>query len=304
MLVNFKRILKYAFADFYRNKGISVAAVFVLTSFTMLITGLFLVRGAGVFLVQTIESKIDVTAYFKEEVPEEDILNAKSEIMRLVSEIKEVRYISKEDALNDFTQKHKDNDVLLVALAEAGGNPFLPSLNITTGGEVGQYEKIDEILQSGEFGGLIEKIDFSQKKDTIQKVFSIIGSVNRFGIGLGAVLALIAAFVVFSTVKLAVENSRDEINTMKIVGAPHWFIKAPFVAQGAIFGFISLIVCLIIALLSAYFIAPRLAIVMPGFNLFGYLVSNFWIIVLIQLGFGAGLAIISSLIAVNRCLKH
>lgn len=303
MLTNLKRVLKYAFYDFYRNKGISIAAIFILASFTLLTTGIFLARGAGIFLIKTIEDKIDVMAYFKEEISEEDILSAKDEIIRLVPEIKKIQYVSKKEALNNFTQKHKENDILLVALEEAGGNPFLPSLNIITAGEVEQYEEINEILHNEKFGEMIEKIDFSQKKNTIEKVFSITRAINRLGIGLGLTLAIIAAFVVFSAVKLAVENKRDEINTMKIVGSPHWFIRAPFVAQGFIFGFISFAVCLAITLIGVYFIAPRLSIVLSGFNLFNYFVSNFWILTLIQLGLVSFVAIISSLAAVNKCLK-
>src|SRR3989344_2329773 len=232
MLANFKRILNFALTDFFRHKGMSVAAIFVLTITILLVTSLFMLRGASNYLIETVRNKIDITAYFKEDAQEQEILNVKEELLKEIPSIKNVQYVSKENALADFNEKHQDDSVIADALVEVGGNPFLPSLNITTNGQPAEYETIANILQRDQFSGLIEKVDFSEKKDTIEKVFSITRSINQFGIIVGAILFLVALMVVFNTIKLIIENSKEEINTMRIVGASSWFIKAPFIAQG------------------------------------------------------------------------
>lgn len=303
MFTNLKRALNFALIDFNRNKGVSLAAIFVLTVTTLLITGLFFVQGTGNYLILTIQNKIDVAAYFKQDTREEDILSIKDRLLNNSPEIKNVQYVSREDALEEFTKRHQENETFSKALLEVGDNPFLPSLNITTTGNPSSYEQISNILQSNEFSEIIEKVDFSQKKDTIEKVFSITSSINRFGLALSLLLILVATLVVFNTIKLVINGSKEEINNMRIVGAPSWFIRSPFVIEGAIFGLISFAVCFLLTLLLSYFLATGLKSIMPGFDLFAYFISNFWIVILIQLASGVGLGAICSFIAVKKYLS-
>ena len=303
MFINYKRVFNFAIVDFYRNKGISIAAIFILIVTILLFTGLFFVRGVSNFLVLTIQDKIDITAYFKKDTNEQDILDVKDKILKISPDIKNVEYVSKEEALEEFSEKHKDNSVFSKALTEVGDNPFLPSLNIITNGNPDLYEEIPKILEQEQFSGIIEKVDFLQKKDIIQKVFSTTSSINKFGLGLGIIFVLVAILVVFNTIKLVIDRSKEEIKTMMIVGASSWFIKAPFIIEGAIFGFISFVVCFFITILSSYLLSSSFALVMPGFNMLNYFISNFWTIVFMQLFSGVGLGVVFSGVAVKKYLK-
>ncbi len=304
MLTNLKRVFSFALADFYRNKGISLAAIFVLTVTTLIITGLFLVQDASHFLILSVQNKIDITAYFKQDTPEQDILNVKDEILKISPEIKQVTYVSKEQALNEFTEKNKGNDVFSKALGEVGGNPFLPSLNIITTGKPSLYEQVSNILESDRYSNIVEKVDFSQKKDTIEKVYSITSNINTFGLILGAIFLLIAVTVIFNTMRLVIYISKEEIAIMRAVGAPNWFVRAPFLFEGAIFGFISFVICFLTTILLVYFLSPGLASIIPGFNIFDRFLSNIWYIILIQLASGVGFGVISSFLAVRKYLNE
>jgi cell division transport system permease protein len=303
MFTSLKRITSFAISDFARNKGISLAAIFVLVVTIMLVTGLFFFQGTATYLTLQLQNKIDITAYFKSEALEQDILNVKDEILKMSPNIKGVEYISKEQALQIFNEKHKDNGVLARAIEEVGDNPFLSSLNITTNGDPSQYEQVANVLQTADFSKLIDKVDFSQKKDTIEKVYSIISNINRFGIIFGAILIILAILVVFNTIKLAIDNSKEEISTMRIVGATDWFIRGPFIVQGMIYGLVSSIICFLLSALFTYFISSKIEVMLPGFSSFSYFKTNLWIFVLIQLGFGIGVGVISSFIVVKRYLK-
>ncbi|MBU2539874.1 ABC transporter permease [Patescibacteria group bacterium] len=302
MLITFKRVLKFAWKDFSRNRANNFAAIFVLVIPILLATALLVFQGVSTSVVSQIKEKIDVTAYFKSGATEDDVLNVKTELLKLSSEIKEVQYVSKEKALQDFTERHKDNPDFLNALEEVGGNPFLASLNIKTEAPL-QYEKVTSFLTAGPFSQFIEKVDYSQKKDTIEKIFSITSSINKFGFALGAVLFLIAILVVLNTIKLAVDSSREEITAMRLVGASNWFIRGPFIIQGAICGFAALLICMVISGLAAYFLSSAVAVLVSGFNLFGYFISNFWTILLIQIIFGVVLGALASFILVRTYLK-
>jgi len=303
MFKNFKRILKFAFDDFSRNKGTSVAAIFMLTIIILFVTGLFFFQGLANYLTSQLKNTIDITAYFKAATSEEDILDVKDKILKISPNIKSIEYVSKEQALADFNEKHKDNPVLVKSLEEVGDNPFLPSLNIITNGDPQQYASVSNILQTSDFGKLIEKVDFSQKKSTIEKVYSVTTNISLYGIIIEIILVIIALLVIYNTIELTIESSKNEIATMKVVGASDWFIKGPFVMQGAFYGIISFIICFSILVLCSYFLSPQASAILPGFGIWNYFLTNWWIFVLIQLGFGVGLGAISALIVVKKHLE-
>ena len=303
MFTNFKRVINFAISDFAREKGVSIAAIFVLTITILLVTGLFFFHGMAGYLTSQIQDKIDITAYFKDGTQEQDVLNVKEEIFKMSPNIKNIEYISKDQALASFNGKHQDNAVLVKALQEVGNNPFLPSLNITTNGEPSQYASVSNILQTSDFSKLIEKVDFSQKKDIIEKVYSITKNINTIGIILGIILILVAILVVFNTVKLAIENSKEEISTMRIVGASDWFIKGPFVIQGVMYGIVAFLICILVTGLSSYFLSSQISAVLPGFNVFDYFLNNLWIFMAMQICFGVGVGVISALVVVKKYLN-
>jgi cell division transport system permease protein len=189
------------------------------------------------------------------------------------------------------------------ALAQVGDNPFLPSLNIMTTGNPLQYQQVADVLQSDKFNQLVERVDYSEKKDTIEKVFYITRDINNYGLVTVVILVILAILVVLNTIKLAIDSSKEEITTMRMVGASSWFVRAPFIIQGILFGSISFVICFVFTLLLSYLLSSKLAFVMPGFSLSAYFIKNLWLIILIQFGFGAGLGALSSIIVVNKYLK-
>ncbi|MFI5205881.1 MAG: cell division protein FtsX [Candidatus Paceibacterales bacterium] len=164
MFTNFKRAFKFAFADVSRSWGISLAAILILTVTIFSLTGLFFLHGITQSIIGQVQNKTDITAYFKTDTQEADILTAKDKLASLDPDIKNIQYISKDQALAIFTQKHQDNPVYTNALNQVGDNPLLASLNITTNGDPAQYQKIAAILAGDQFSALVDHVDFSQKK--------------------------------------------------------------------------------------------------------------------------------------------
>lgn len=298
----FSRILKFAFQDLNRNKGITIATIFVLVVTMTLVSGIFFFQGMMSHLTSIIQNKIDITAYFNEDVSEDQILAVKETILQSSDGIKKIEYVSKDQALADFSEKHQNSAVLEKALEQVGENPFLPSLNIVTNGETAQYEQVSNILETSDFAKLINKVDYSEKKDTIEKVYSITSNINRFGIIAGIILVIVAILVVFNTIKLAVDSSKAEISTMRIVGASDSFVRGPFIIQGVIYGMIAFIICILLMGGFTFLMASKLEVILPGFDLLDYFMSNLWLLILIQLGFGVGVGVISSFVVIKKYL--
>lgn len=300
MPISLKRIIRSGWLNFSRNSGLSLATIFIMVMTISLVTSLFLFRDITQFLISGLEEKIDISVYFKTATQEEDILRFREEINK-IPEVKNIEYVSREAALERFTQRYKDNQVIMESLAEVG-NPLLASLNIKAR-EASQYTTVTNFLETSSYKNLIDKVDYYQRKPVIERIFSITSAINKTGIGFSLILAIVAILVAFNTIRLAIYNSKEEISFMRLVGASNWFIRGPFLVQGAISGFAAALITLLIFTGALFFLSPKLEILFPGLNIFNSFIGNLGILFLIQIFTGVGLGVVSSIIAIRKYLK-
>ncbi|MFH1582383.1 MAG: permease-like cell division protein FtsX, partial [bacterium] len=281
---SFKRIFKSGWNGFFRDGGMIAANVFVLIMAISVFTSLFLFKNISNFIVDSIEDKVDISVYFEYEVLEDEILDVKEEISG-IPEVKEVNYVSKDEALENFIERHSDDETLMQSLEEVGVNPFLASLNIKAF-EFRQYEEISSFLKGSIFQTKIEKIDYYEREPVIERVFSLTSTFSRIGIVLSVILALVAILVVFNTIRLAIYNFREEIRIQRLVGASNWFIRGPFLVQGVMAGMFAGLICLALFGLITWLFNSTIQGIFPGLNVFSLFISNIWFILFLQLGTG------------------
>ena len=272
-----------------------------MTSTILLASSLFLFRDVSRFLIISLQEKADFSVYFKEDALEDDVFGVRDELAK-IPEVKDVSYISKEQALAEFTARHKDDAILMGSVQEVGGNPFLSSLKIKAL-EASQYQAVAGFLENSSFKDVIENIDYQDRKPLIERLFSISSNIDKGGIILSAILFLIAILVSFNTIRLSIYNLREEIKIQRLVGAENWFIRGPFLAQGAIVGAFSALASLLVISFLAWFLSPKVAILFSGLNLSAIFLHNFWLILLLQLAIGIGLGTISASLSVRKYLK-
>ena len=301
MFTLLKRIIKAGFTNFQRQSSLSTATVFILVITTVLISSLFLAQYITRAVISNLQEKVDISVYFKEEVSEKEILEVKGELFK-IPEVKDVEYISKEQALQNFVEMNKDNPRIMEGLETVGVNPLLAALNIRAR-EAAQYENIFGFLEKSPFKSLIDHANYPQKKLVIQRLFSITSNVNKAGIILSIILASVAVLVAFNTIRIAIYNSKEEISIMKLVGASNWFIRGPFIIQGIICGILSTLIAFSTFTGICYFLGPKLEILSPGLDVFNYFTANFITIFLIQLTVGTGMGVLSSIIAIRKYLE-
>ncbi len=301
MMTSLKRVIKSGLKGFLRNTGLTVATLFIMLMVIFLISSLYLFNQASDILISSIQDKVDISVYFKDTTSSQDIIEFKSELDNM-EEVKNVEYVTKEDALASFTERHKDDPVLMESLAELGANPFLASLNIRAS-QASQYEQINSFLEDSSLASSIEKIDYYRRKPVIDKLFSLTSSLNKGGLVFSLVLGVIAVLVAFNTIRIAIYNSKEEISVMRLVGASNWFIRGPFVIQGIISGLAAVVIALILSLVLSYFLDSTIREIAPDISIFRLFLGNFWVLLLIQLLVGIGLGALSSLIAVRKYLK-
>jgi len=301
MLTSLKKIIKFSFENISRNKGLFLTTIFIIVIATSLISGLFVLRHLTNSLVDSLKDKVDISVYFTLNAPEEEIMRVKEQLSQ-VPEVKEVKYISKEEALTIFKERHKNDPVIMESLEEIGDNPLAAHLNVKAW-QASQYEQISNFLESSPFSDIIDKIDYYQNKTIIERLFSISAAVQKVSFIFIIVSAILAVLVAFNTVRLGILDFKKEISIMRLVGASNWFIRGPFVVQGAISGMLAVVISLIIFAVGCWFLTPKIEILSSGFSLFNYFKSHLGSIALIQLVCGLCLGIIPSLFAIRKYLK-
>jgi len=295
------RILKSGWLNFWRNKWLSIATISIMVLTIFVMSSLVVINVLGQTILKNLQDRIDVSVYLKPEVEESEIVKIRSDLMFL-DEVRSVEYVSAEEALNKFKEKHQDNPILMQSLKELGVNPLQPSLNIKAQ-VASQYESIVKFLEQGKYKNLIDKINYQQNKELIERLLKFSSTVQRIGIIISLILALIAGLVTFNTIRLAMYNWREEISVMRLVGASDWYIRGPFLIEGMLYGVLAAFFTLIIFYPLLYFFSPKITSFIPGSDIFYWFKVNFWQVFLFQIIIGILLGGLSSLLAIRRYLK-
>ncbi len=88
----------------------------------------------------------------------------------------------------------------------------------------------------------VEDVEFGA--DRLRLLFSVVDIVRSVGLLLSIVLLASALFFVFSTIRMAVNSRRDEIEILALVGATPSFIRLPFFIGGALQGLVGALVAM------------------------------------------------------------
>ena len=260
------------------------------------------------YSLNKVKDKVDVNVYFLTSAPEDGILSVKKSLEAL-PEVSSVEYISRDQALVDFKEKHKDDELTLQAIDELGENPLGGSLNIKAK-EPSQYAGIAKFLDSTnsdllskDGSKIIDKVNYSQNKLIIEKLSNIISSANTIGLWLAIIFIIISILITFNTIKLTIFMAKDEISVMRLVGASGKYVKGPFVVSGILCGVVSSVIILVLCGLFTFWISKYHSLYFSGFDLFQYFVNNFLKILAVIMGSGIVLGALASYMAVHKYLK-
>lgn len=305
-IIKIKRVFRSGVTNFWRNGFVSLSSLVVMFITLFMISSLIFMSAILKFSLQEIKNKVDINVYFTSNAAETDIFSLKKSIER-ISEVDSVAYISKDEALVNFKERHKDDALTLEALDELGENPLTASLSIKAK-EPSQYEGIAKFLSSEDplSGGnnpIIEKVNYYQNKVVIDKLTLITSAANRVGFWVAILFLIISIVITFNTIRLAIFISKDEISVMRLVGASGRYVKGPFVVSGILYGVVSATLVMIVFFGLTYWIGSLSKNFFVGLDLFDFYLKNFSQIFLIVFGSGIGLGAVASYLAVHRYLK-
>ena len=210
----------------WRNKSMGLASIVSICSMLLILGGITF----GVFvannIVNDMKTKVDqIDIILKPEVAPARVREIKKELQK-IENIKDVKYVSKEEALSKMKEQWKENSFLLDGMESA-----LPE----------SYEvKVESIENSTTVASSISNIKDVEKvvyyKDIVDKITKMSQIVKYVGISLVGVLLLVSFFIMSITIKLTVIARRKEISIKKYIGATNMSITGPFVVEGMVLG--------------------------------------------------------------------
>src|SRR3990167_6257909 len=163
------RITKLGLTNFWRNRWLSLASTLVMT-LTLLIISLFVVMTIVIGkTTDRIKAKMDITVYFKDSATTEEISDLQ-EVVAARADVKEVRYISKDEALQIWNERQKNLRIRELITPEE--NPLPRSLAIK-GQEAEQLNAIADFLARKANNSIIHKISYEENKAVIDKLLAI-----------------------------------------------------------------------------------------------------------------------------------
>lgn len=301
-----KRVIKSGFIGFWRNSFVSLASIMVMVITLFVIGSLIFVNALLSASLEQIRDKVDINVYFTLEAQEENILQVQQALEGL-PEVESVTYTSREEALEEFRERHRDDEVALQALEELEENPLQASLAVKAA-DPSHYERIASFLEqdpSALAGGesIIAKINFTENRTVIDRLTQVINAMEKFGLAVTITLVASSILIVFNTIRLAIYTAREEIAVKRLVGASHAYIRGPFVFEGVMYGVIAALITLIAFYPLTVWLGPKTAGFFGNVNIFTYYTQNFGAIFLTLMGSGIVLGAISSFMAVKKYLK-
>ncbi|HTE21693.1 MAG TPA: permease-like cell division protein FtsX [Candidatus Limnocylindria bacterium] len=307
-LITQLRIIKTGMQYFVRNLTLAIAAIAVMVITLTII--LFSVIANATFnkTIQDITDKIDISIYLKDEVAKN--VEQRTQViddLKKIENVREVNYVSKEDALEKYKADNKDKPDLLTAIS-ATDNPLPASLQVKPV-DPNRIDEIKAFIEKPEIKALqSEETSYSgDRKTAIDKISQATSFLQRAGIVGIVIFMIVSILIIFNTIRMTIFNRRDELQIMRLLGASTWFIRGPFVVETVVYGIISAMVSVVICntlfvVSSSAFEASSLGVLDITFAS-QYFKDRYWIILTSQLLIGILIGAASSAIATRRYLK-
>lgn len=219
-------VLAEGLAGFRRNGAMSAAAVTISMVTLTAIGSALAVAAALDHNARYLEERIEVVAYLRDGLTQGQ-LDALRERLAALPGARGLVYVSKEEALGRLQQSVGEQVDVRDLLTR---NPLPASYVLTADGPA----HLAAIAAAAREFPEVE--DVSDGSLAASRLLRVIGILRLAGAWAGGALALATLVIIAGAIQLTVLARRAEIEVMRLVGATSWFIRGPFLVEGAMTG--------------------------------------------------------------------
>lgn len=298
--------IRTALDSIRRSPFQALAAIFVLTLTFFVATNLAIMVYSSARLLKYFETRPQVIAFLKEDASSEAISDLQNKLSAN-PKIKEVRYVSKEEALEIYKKATADKPLLSELVSPS---IFPASLEFSLMDLSSAQEIIDEL--KGE--PTVDQVGFTASLggeeslgDVVSRLRTLTWYLRAGGATFVGILSLTSFLVLVVIIGMRMTARRGEIEILSLIGATSGFIRSPIVIEALVYSAVGVFVGWFFAFLIWLYLAPNIISYFKEFpvlpegtlNIF-YLFGG---VLLIELITGFLLALIGSMIAVRRAQR-
>lgn len=296
------RALKVATNNIIRNKILSIATIFVIATIIFIFNIIIGVNFIAKDALNNLNKKLDIIVYLKESTSENDITKL-TDNLKEIAGVADVKYVSKEEAL---AQLKKTNPDLTLSFEKYKlENPLPASINITTQDPDAQKSVRDELLQP-KYQTYLNTLP-SEKDTSSEKIINSVSenliNLNNFTYQIVFWMVIIfiigGTLIILNAIQMTVHTRNQEISIMKLVGAPYYSIRLPFMLESIIYATLAVILSFFIL----YFVSTQISVggnvLLSHFNIleFGKIFIGEWACTIV-------IAMLSTFIATDNYLHR
>ncbi|GBD99387.1 cell division protein FtsX [bacterium BMS3Abin07] len=262
-----------------REKWINLLSVITI-GFALLILSITVFTLYNVELIaKRLPGKFTIMVYLKDGLPGNEIKHSEA-LLKRDSLVKSVVYISKEKAYRELRHNLRGAEYILEGLNE---NPLSPSFEVKIKKDRFSMEKVEALINRLKSKPYVDDIDYGRQ--ILDFVQSFRTAMRAVGIFFSVLIFFAIIFVIYTTVKILFYRRNEEIETYKLLGATAGFIRAPFLIEGGIIGFVGGIFG-VVESYTFYYVLVRLAEEFPLLKYLSFPVNMFGVMPIIGLLLG------------------
>jgi cell division transport system permease protein len=200
-------------------------------------------------VVASLERELEIAAFLKPDAQAAAILNE----IKTWPEVSQVKLQTREEALAILQLDYP----YLAQAREFIQNPLPDTIRL-------KLTDPQEVREVGRRIARIEGVDGVEYGGALTEQLVRVLAGLRIAVNILIVLLLLnTLFSVMGTIRLSIENRREELRVMQLVGATRSFIQGPFVAEGTLLTLSAGLVALGLGVLSYRFLAGALQNLLP-----------------------------------------
>ncbi len=287
-----KLLTREALLSFRRAPLLSVLSVTTI-AFSLFTVGLFGLVAVNLrAALKGLEERVEIVAFTLRGTPSETIVIATQDIAAF-PEVRDVSFVSEEAALQraraeliEFRDAYRDLQI----------NPLPASIEVRLKDGYRDAATVERVAQRLRNFPFIEDVRYG--REWVQKLDHLRNITGLVGLVIGLAFAAVAIVIIGVTIRLTLLQRAREISIMRLVGATNWFIRGPFLLEGALKGLLGGLLSLVLCYGGYLLFRDKSGGALAGLIFFRP--EQMALIVV----FGVLLGLAGSLVSVGRHLRH
>jgi cell division transport system permease protein len=287
-----KLLTREALLSFRRAPLLSVLSITTI-AFSLFTVGLFGLVALNLRqALRGLEERVEIVSFVLRGTPSEAIAVATQDIAAF-PEVQDVGYVSEEEALQraraelvEFRDAYRDLQV----------NPLPASIEVRLKDGFRDAATVERVAQRLKGFGFIDDVRYG--REWVQKLDYLRNLTGLVGLVIGMAFAAVAVVIIGVTIRLTILQRAREISIMRLVGATNWFIRGPFLLEGALKGLLGGLLSLVLCYAGYLLFRDKSGGTLSGLVFFR---PEHMLLIII---FGVLLGLAGSLVSVGRHLRH